>query len=196
MSRQPVTGTVARTEDAPRSRTPVIAVWLSTIALALGLFLVVPYSAHRSPVLLLIVGLAIASGIAGIVFGLRARRSTSTRGGAALVCALVGVLITVVMAIIFVVGIVSASSINKVELRGQGASGISATFANDMEQRTVEWPAEGWAVFNTHDSWAELTVEAPQDAASKTVSCQIIWNGELVVDETSDRAVTCRYDAR
>lgn len=181
--------------DARRPRRPAVAVWLSSAALLLFLLLALPYLALRSPVALLFLALAMGTGIAGIVLGVRARRSAA-RGGWALICALVALLITAVMTVVFIVGMTSATSINKVELRGQGAEGTSATFSNDMEERTEKWPSEGWAGFNTKSSWAELTLEAPEDADSETVSCQIVWNGEVVVDETSNSGtVTCRYDA-
>ncbi|MGO1921429.1 MAG: hypothetical protein ACTH07_08680, partial [Microbacterium sp.] len=107
----------------------------------------------------------------------------------------VALLITSVRAIVFIVGMMSATSINKVELRGQGPEGMTASMSHDAGDRTETWPAEGWATFNTEESWAELTLEAPEDVESETVSCQIFWNGEVVVDETSDSGeVTCRYD--
>lgn len=114
-----------------------------------------------------------------------------------MICALVSLLIAVILAVIFIVGMIAATSNNKVELRGQGAEGMSVTFfASDMERESVTWPAEGWAKFNTKGSWTELTIEAPDDAASQTVSCQVIWNGDVVVEETSSSgSVTCRYDA-
>lgn len=162
----------------------------------LCVLLALPYLALRSPLALLFFVLAVGTGIAGIVLGIRARRSAPARGGWALICAVVALLITCVLAVVFIVGMISATSINKVELRGQGPEGSTVTFSNDMEERTETWPSEGWARFNTKGSWAELTLEAPEDADSETVSCQIVWNGEVVVDETSDSGtVTCRYDA-
>ncbi len=176
-------------------RTPTLAVWLSGAALVLCALLALPYLAVRSPIALLFFVLAVGAGIAGVVLGIRARRSAPARGGWALICAVVALLVACVMAIVFIVGMISATSINKVELRGQGPEGSTATFSNDMEERTETWPAEGWARFNTEGSWAELTLEAPEDADSETVSCQIVWNGEVVVEETSDSgSVTCRYD--
>lgn len=174
---------------------PTVAIWLSAAALVLCALLVVPYRALASLAIVSVFVLAAAAGITGIVLGLRARRPGSARGGWALVCALVSLLIGVVLAIIFVVGMISATSLNKVELRGQGPEGMSATMDHDTTPRTETWPAEGWAKFNTKGSWAELTLEAPEDAVSQSVSCQIIWNGEVVIDETSIGTVTCRYDA-
>lgn len=179
-----------------RPRTPLVTVWLSAAALLLCVLLALPYLALRSPIALLFFALAVGTGIAGIVLGVRAHRSTTARGGWALICALSALLITAVMTVVFIVGMIAATSINKVELHGQGPQGVSATFSHDLEERTEKWPSEGWAKFNTKGSWAELTLETPSDAVSETVSCQIIWNGEVVVDETSENgSVTCRYDA-
>ncbi|MGO2683475.1 MAG: hypothetical protein ACTIAA_04570 [Microbacterium sp.] len=191
MSRKPT----APDESARRSRMPTVAIWFSIIALVLCILLALPYLALRSPVALLFFPLAVGTGIAGIILGVRARRSAA-RGGWALICSVVALLISSVMTIVFIVGMISATSINKVELRGQGPEGMSASMSHDAGDRTETWPAEGWAEFNTKESWAELTLEAPDDAQSETVNCQIIWNGEVVVDETSDNGtVTCRYDA-
>lgn len=172
-----------------------VATWLSVGALLICALLVLPYRALASPVLIPIFALAIAAGIAGIVFGIRARRIATARATWAMICALAALLTAAILAVVFVVGMISATSMNKVELRGQGPEGMSASFSNDMEQRTEIWPSEGWAKFNTKGTWAELTIEAPEDADSKAVRCQIIWNGQVVVEEASERSVTCRYDA-
>ena len=137
----------------------------------LCILLVVPYMAQRSPVFLLVLALAALAGIAGIILGIRARRSAA-RGGWALICSVVALLIAGVMAIVFIVGMMSATSINKVELRGQGPEGMTASMSHDAGDRTETWPAEGWATFNTEESWAELTLEAPEDVESETVSAR------------------------
>ncbi|MGO2746702.1 hypothetical protein [Microbacterium sp.] len=174
---------------------PTVAIWLSAVSLVLCILLAVPYRALPFPSILVIVALA-AVGITGLVLGIRARRSPSARGGWALICALTSLIIAVILTVVFIVGMISARSLNRVELHGQGPAGMSATFVNDTENRTVKWPAEGRANYNTKGSWVELTIEVPEDAASQTVSCQITWNDEVVVDETSDNGtVTCRYDA-
>lgn len=185
-----------RDSGTRRPRTPAVAIWISAAALLLCVLLALPYLALRSPVGFLFLALAVAGAIAGIVLGVRARRS-AVRGGWALICAVVALLITAVMTVIFIVAMISINSINEVELRGQGPDGVSSTFSNAREERTETWPAEGgWARFNTRDSWAELTLEVPDDVDLDTVSCQIIWNGEVVVEETSETgSVTCRYDA-
>lgn len=182
-------------DEAPRPpRTPAVAIGLSVIALVLCVLLVLPYLAHRHRSLLLLLALAALAGVAGIALGLRARRSAA-RGGWSMICALAALSITGVMAAVFITGMISATAINSVELRGQGPQGVSATISNDMEESTVTWTSEGWAKFNTKGSWAQLELEVPEDSASKTVSCQIIWNDKIVVEETSDSgSVTCRYD--
>lgn len=196
MSEPSIATSAARDQHDPRPRISTAAIWLSIAALVLCALLVLPYTAQSSPAFVPVFALAVAAGIAGIVLGLLARRSSSDRRGWALFCALAAMLLAVVLAVIFAVGMISTTSINKVELRGQGPEGISATFSNEMERRTEEWPPEGWARFNTKGSWAELTIEVPEGAAVESVSCQIVWNGEIVVDETSESGtVTCRYDA-
>jgi len=197
MSEQIISTPTAPDKNVRPARMPLVAIWLSIVALVLCALLVVPYMALQSPVVPLFFALMAGTGIAGIVLGVRARRAVSARGGWAMICALTSLLIAVVMTIIFIVGMIAVTSINRVELRGQGPEGMSASMSHDAGDRTETWPAEGWARFNTKQSWAELILEAPEDAESDTVSCQIIWNGEVVVDETSDSgSVTCRYDAR
>ena len=74
--------------------------------------------------------------------------------------------------------------------------GARLRFSNELETRTLTWPSEGRAEFRTEGTWAEITVTAPADAPDRTVGCQIVWDGQVVVDETSaSGTVTCRYDA-
>src|SRR5690606_27116540 len=140
-------------------RTGTVAVWISSVAVLLSVLLVVPYMAQRFAVFLLLLALGAAAGHAGIIRGLRGRRPGPPHRGWALVCSFTALLITGVMTVAFIIGMISTTSINRVELRGQGESGSVASFSNDMEQRTEEWPMEGWAKFNTKGSWAELTLE-------------------------------------
>jgi len=177
-----------------RSRAPVAAIWIAAVAIILAVGLVVPYLALASRAPLLVLLLAAAAAIAGIMLAVRARR-TGSSGAAALICAAAALLTAVTMAVVFVIGMVSATSMNIVELQGHGPAGSSASTDSDLGPRTETWPADGRATISTKGSWAELTLVAPADATSQTVSCQIIWNGEIVVTESSDSGtVTCRYD--
>lgn len=177
-----------------RSWVPVAAIWVAVVAIVLAVGLVVPYLALASRAPLLVLLLATAAAIAGIVLAVRARRA-GTSGAAALICAAAAFVTAAIMAVVFIVGLVSATSMNIVELRGHGPAGSSASTDSDVGPRTETWPADGRATISTKGSWAELTLVAPADATSQTVSCQIIWNGEIVVEESSNTGtVTCRYD--
>ncbi|MFT4259625.1 hypothetical protein [Microbacterium sp.] len=166
--------------------------WLSIIALVVAVSLVVPYRATTGAAMLApVVGALIA--VAGIVLAVRQRR----RPGAALAFALVAVLLDVVLSIVFIAGMISATSINRVELLGQGPQGITATIHGESGTDTFVWDSTGRATLTTKEDWAEITVTAPEDADGMTVSCQIVWNGDVVVDETSDNGtVRCRFDGR
>ena len=118
-----------------------MAIGLSVVALVLSVLLVVPYMAQRSPVFLLVLALVALVGVAGIILGIRARRSAA-RGGRALICSVAALLIAGVMAVIFIVGMISVTSINKVELRGQGPEGMTASMSHDAGDRTETWPAK------------------------------------------------------
>lgn len=181
----------------PGGRTvlPLVAVWLSALALVLAAALVVPFLAPRNPLAIPVFVLALAAAFTGLVLGVRARRGAQGRaavwGVASSVLALV---IDAVLIVVFVTVIIGTPP-TPVELRGSGPNNIEVTFSHELETRTLTWPPEGRAKFNTDGTWAEITVTAPADAADKTVSCQIEWDGEVVVDETSDSGtVRCRYD--
>lgn len=174
-----------------------VAIWLSVVALAATAFLVVPFLAPRNPLVIPVFLLAFAGAFVGLVLGLRARRGRDGAGrsaGWALAGALIALVVDVVLAIVFATLIVFHPP-TPVELRGSGPNNIEVTFSNDFETRTLVWPPEGRAEFNTDGTWAEISVTAPADAPDKTVSCQIEWDGEIVVEQTSDTgSVTCRYD--
>lgn len=103
-------------------------------------------------------------------------------------------LVAAVVVLVLVLVLVRMSPLADVELRGQGPNDITVTYSSQIEQVTLQWPSEGRAEFNTEGDWAEIVITAPADSADQTVSCQIVWNGEVVVDETSDDgSVTCRY---
>lgn len=181
-------------------RLPIVAIWLSAVALVLCGALVVPYTALGNVALVPVFLLVAAAGVVGLVLGIRERRgAASSRNGArwALICSLVALVIDVVLLAVFIVGIVSASSINRVELDGQGPTNMSATISSDQGTSTYTWPSNSWARLSTKGSWAEVTLVAPANSPTKDVSCQIRWNGAVVVEKTSGSGtVTCRYDAK
>ncbi|MGX1934759.1 hypothetical protein [Microbacterium resistens] len=182
--------------DAPsrvRSRTATTAIWLSSAALLLCAALVIPYLAPRNVVFGILLGIAAVAAVTGLVLGIRARRPR-----AALVSAIVALAVDVALLAVFLFGLAALSAPHdQVELRGQGPGTLHATFSSEGESDTMTWPSDGgYKSFPTTGSWAELTVEAAREDASAQVECQILWNGEIVVEETGTGTVTCRYDAR
>lgn len=192
------------THDAPPtvappnrpSRLAIPAISVSVVALVVTALLIVPFLAPRNPIFVPVFLLAFAAAAVALVLGLRARRGSGPdRSGLwALAAAGVALIVDAVLAVFFVTVLVFHPP-TAVELRGTGPNNIEVTFSNDLETRTLTWPSEGRAEFNTEGDWAEISVTAPADAPDKTVSCQIVWGGQLVVEETSDAGtVTCRYD--
>ena len=179
----------------PTGRGRSVAALIIGIAAAIvAALLVVPYLARPGLVILPVIALALA--VVGIVLAVRARRQGGqrARGRAALASALAALVVDVGLIVVFAVAI-AGFGVASVELRGAGPQDNTVTFSNATEQRTLQWGPEGRAQFNTSGSWAEITVTAPADASDQNVSCQIVWNGEVVVDESSGSGtVTCRYD--
>ncbi len=180
----------------PRGGGRTIAALVVGIAAAIvaGL-LIVPYLARPGLVVLPVLALALA--VVGVVLAVRARRQTGlrTRRRTALVSSLVALVVDVVLIVVFV-GTIAGLGLASVELRATGPDDNTVTFSSAMEQRTLQWGPEGRAQFNTSGTWTEITVTAPADSADQNVSCEIVWNGEVVVDESSGSGtVTCRYDA-
>lgn len=157
--------------------------------------LIVPYLARPGLVVLPVIALALA--VVGVVLAVRARRQTGqgARGRTALASSLVALVVDVVLIVVFV-GTIAGLGLASVELRATGPDDNTVTFSSATEERTLQWGPEGRAQFNTSGTWAEITVTAPVDSADQNVSCEIVWNGEVVVDESSGSGtVTCRYDA-
>ena len=177
-------------------RQTVAALIVGIAAAIVAGLLVVPYLARPGLVVLPAIALMLAA--AGIVLAVRARRQPGqkARGRAALVSTLAALIVDAVLIVVFAVTI-AGLGVASVELRGTGPEDNTVTFANATEQRTLQWGPEGRARFNTSGSWAEITITAPADAADQSVSCQILWNEKVVVEESSGTGtVTCRYDEK
>lgn len=176
------------------------AMWVSIVSLLICGVLMVLYRAEPTLAYVPIFVLGATAGIVGIVLARRSQRAIGDRGRIAawaLMASGVALVVDLVLVGIMVAGVIAISSVNAVELRGQGPHGYTATYADSVDSYPAEeWPANGWARFNTKKSSTEITVTAPADSATTTVSCQIVWNDKVVVEETSDTGtVTCRYDA-
>lgn len=179
----------ARTRRAARGR---LGVAIAALIVAVILFFLFP-GVVALPFLIAAVLLAGAS----IVLSLTAGRSKG-RGGAgwALATALVALAIDAALVVTLIVAAVSSPRLTPIELRAQGGPTFSATFSDDYSEHTEQWHNEGTSEFNTRKSSVQITVTAPNDGPQSSVSCQILWNDEIVADEKSDSGrVTCRYEA-
>ena len=104
----------------------------------------------------------------------------------------------ITVAVIVALVAILTPRLNHVEVAAQGAPGITMTFADDTQSYTEEWPSTEpwWKRYTTTTSTAYVTVTAPADALSDTVTCRILWNERVVVEQSSDSGeVTCRYQA-
>lgn len=194
MSQQAETGRAQGISGSRRPRNAVIALWVGVIALALNLFLVVPFLARG--VLVLLPVAAVVLSVGAIVLAVRSRSSAAGRrtAGLAVASALVAAVAAAALLAVFLFTVTPAR-VNQAEVRGQGPDGMTATFSSEGQSREETWNGSGTGRVATAGSWAQLTLTAPADAFDQNVSCQIVWNGEVVVDESSDSGtVTCRYD--
>ncbi|GAA4483382.1 hypothetical protein [Microbacterium panaciterrae] len=181
---------------APGRRVGTTALWLGIAALVVAAALVPFFPGFG---LLAVLVLAALAGLAALVLGIRARRIGAGGGVArwALALGIIGIVLDVVIIAVLAVGALAHLRRADVEVRAQGAPTFSVTYADDSQSYTEDWLGSGWKRFTTTKSTAEITVTLPKDAPSTTLSCQILWNGTVVVDEKSDSgSVTCRYGAR
>src|SRR5699024_3718282 len=142
--------------------------------------------------------LAAVAGLAALAVALyaRKRRYSKIPAGWALALGVLGLLLNLVLILAIVIGVtIARPTLAEVELRAEGGPMFTVTFDDDVQSNTMEWQWEGWAHFNTTNQETEITVVAPEDDHEHPVSCTIVWDGEVVVQETSDsRTVTCRYE--
>ena len=193
MSQQADSHDAYSTIDLRRPVRAVVALWVGALSFAIGLFLIVPFLA-RGALVALPVAAVVSSGL-GILLALRAAGGASSRSAArALVLTVVGAIITVALLVAFLFSL-GGSGVAQAEVRGQGPDGMTAAFSSEGQSREETWNGSGTGRVATAGSWVELTLVAPEDASDQNVSCQIVWNGEVVVDESSGSGmVTCRYD--
>ena len=170
------------------------AMWLGSVSIllsvALSALIVIPWGVSIPSLLLVI---AAAAGVTGLVLAVRARR----RGGAAgraLTLGVVGLMLNAALIAIIAVPVLAQPRFTQVEVRAQGGPGLTATFADDTQSYTEAWPQNGWKQFTTEKSSAQISVTSPQDSTQLSVSCQILWDGEVVAEESSETGtVTCFY---
>src|SRR5690625_59114 len=181
-------------------RRVVAALWLGITALVVTaalfpLFSVVTIFPTAFLVLRL---LGLALGGAAVALGLRARRLRFDRkfGGWALASGIAGLAVDVILIAAIAIGVMLARpNVTEVELRAEGGPVFTVEFDDDVRSHTQQWERDGWAHFNTEKNEARITVTAPDDDPGARVSCTIVWDGEIVVEESSRTGtVTCRYE--
>lgn len=176
------------------SRRAITGIWIGAVALLLSaalLALLFPI-----PALLPVAVAAAIMALLAVVLGIRAARSERPREAtAAVVVAAVALVVDLVLVVVMAVGVLSGNGLNQVEVRATGGPTFTVSFADDTQAYEEEWASTGWKQYTTTGDSAEIVVTAPDDDTDSTVSCQILWNDELVVEQSGTGSVTCRYDA-
>lgn len=180
-------------------RLVTLAHWFSIVCMALSaaLFALTVIPVPRFLPIVLAGG---AAGVVGLVMSVRARHRGFPRkqGRNALLFSIGGILVNALFVIVVVLFVsLSAPKTNKVELRGQGYTPLLAQYSDDFESYSQEWPANGRATFNSSRSGVQITLRPRPGELQFPVSCQILWNGKLVSERTSNAGeVTCRFESR
>lgn len=135
--------------------------------------------------------LALVAGVVAAVLGVLALRRPQKRAGS-LVGIVLGAAAIVVAGIGFTLALSGASfgAVSQVELRASSDSAFTIAYADDVQERSATSTAGEWqAMFGTRQAETEMTVTADEVG---TVRCQIIRDGDIVAEESSDSGtVTC-----
>lgn len=183
-----------------RRRRVVAALWLGIAALAITAALFPLFSVVTTfPAAILVLRLlGLALGGTAVALSLRARTRQFDRklGGWALASGIAGLAVDAMLMAAIAIGVMLARpNITEVELRAEGGPVFTVEFDDDVRSHTQQWERDGWAHFNTEKNEARITVTAPDDDPGARVSCTIVWDGEIVVEESSRTGtVTCRYE--
>ena len=176
------------------SRRAIVSLWVGAVALLISVALIVLLL--PVPALLPVAAAAALLAIVALLLGGRARRSAVARTGtAAVVLAAVALIVDLILVVVMAVGVLAGNGLNHVEVRATGGPTFTVSFADDTQAYDEEWASSGWKQYTTTGDSAEIVVTAPDDDTDATVSCQILWNDELVVEQSGTGSVTCRYDA-
>ncbi|MFT4258404.1 hypothetical protein [Microbacterium sp.] len=141
-----------------------------------------------------IIACAAVAGVVAIVLGIVAARRPSGRVPAVVGIVLgVGALAAAVVFTVLTLGAVAGGPVAQVELRAQGEGAFSVEYHDGRDQRTGSSADGDWtAMFGTRENATEMTVTADEPGE---VSCQILRDGEVVAEETSDSGtVSCQFD--
>nr|WP_201469337.1 hypothetical protein [Microbacterium hydrocarbonoxydans] len=176
------------------SRRGITAVWIGAVALLLSAGLIAVLLPTVA-LLLLAVSAALLA-ITAVALGVRGRRSAAPLiETAAIVVAAVALVVDLVLVAVIAVGVLGSTGLSQVEVRATGGPVFTVSYADDTQAYDEEWSDSGSKRYTTTGDSAEIVVTASDDDAVATVSCQILWNGESVVEQSGFGSVTCRYDA-
>lgn len=134
---------------------------------------------------------ALVAGVVAAVLGILALRRPQKSAGS-----LVGIILGAAAIVVAGIGLTFALSggpfgaVSQVELRASSDSAFTIAYADDVQDRSATSTAGEWqAMFGTRQAVTEMTVTADEVG---TVRCQIIRDGDIVADESSDSGtVTC-----
>lgn len=174
--------------EGGHGHSPAVTLWLAVAGLIVAVTMIV--LAPGGLVLTFAVIAAVLAIIAIALFIL-ARRARA-RGVFAAVTAVASLLVGAILLAIAGVGLLSKPAVSTVELRWEGPDGTLASFSDDYSAYEQKVPKMRSNEFETKKSTAEVTVTAPEDDADATVSCTLLWNGEVVDRQQGSGAVTCR----
>jgi hypothetical protein len=181
---------MAPADDSARARAP------RSHALALGLAIAAVVAIAFYAAFFPLLAIAAVGGIVAIALSIGAYRRGEGRPVVAwtIVLAAVGAVVDIVLVIVSLVLLVGPAGPSRVELQA-GGEAFTVEFEDDSVSYSQEWKGDDWFQrYPTERSWAEVTVTRDADAGGP-IECRILWNGRLVVEETSnDDSVTCRYD--
>ena len=135
--------------------------------------------------------LAAVAGVVAIVLGTLALRRSQKSAGS-----LVGIVLGAAAIVVAVIGFTLSLSggpfgtVTQVELRASSDSAFTVEYSDDVQDRSGTSAGGEWqAMFGTREAVTEMTVTADEVG---NVRCQIIRDGEVVAEESSDSGtVTC-----
>lgn len=135
--------------------------------------------------------LAAVAGVVATVLGILALRRPQKSAGS-----LVGLVLGAAAIVVAVIGFTLSLSggtfgaVSQVELRASSDSAFTVEYSDDVQDRSGTSAGGEWqAMFGTREAATEMTVTADEVGA---VRCQIIRDGEIVAEESSDSGtVTC-----
>ncbi|WP_312171691.1 hypothetical protein [Microbacterium sp.] len=189
--------TAAERRPAPATDPPrraIVGIWIGAFALLFSAALIMLFLPIAA-LLPLAAGAAVLAVIA-LILGIRGRRSRESRAGtAAVVVATVALVVDLALIVVMAVGVLGGNGLTQVQVRATGGPTFTVLYADDTRSYDEEWSSSGWKQYTTTGDSAEITVKAPDDDTDSAVSCQILWNGELVVEQSGTGSVTCQYDA-